>query len=66
LLTEGTYNINVDRLAKKALKAARCTRQFIKSTFLYEQIWIMMGGKKGINLQDPLVGTGGILEPFNC
>jgi hypothetical protein len=41
-----SVNIKVDRLAKKALKAALCTREFIKASFLYEQIWIMMGGEK--------------------
>ncbi len=30
--------IRVDRLAKKALKAAHCTRQFIKGSFPYKQI----------------------------
>jgi hypothetical protein len=39
-------NIKVDRLAKKALKAAHCTRQFIEGSFLYNQIWITMGGEK--------------------
>jgi hypothetical protein len=39
-------NIKVDRLAKKALKAAHCTRQFIRGTFPYTQIWVTMGGKK--------------------
>jgi hypothetical protein len=39
-------NIKVDRLTKKALKAAHCTGQFIIGTFPYEQIWIMMGWKK--------------------
>ncbi len=43
-LKEG-INIEVDRLAKKALKAAHSTRQFIKGTFLHKQIWITMGGK---------------------
>jgi hypothetical protein len=46
LLTERTYQIKVDSLAKKAIKAAHCTRQFIKDSFPYEQIWITMGGKK--------------------
>jgi hypothetical protein len=39
-------NIKVDRLAKKALKVAHCTRQFIGGTFPYKQIWVTMGGKK--------------------
>jgi hypothetical protein len=39
-------NIKVDRLTKKALKAAHCTGQFIGGTFLYKQIWVTMGGKK--------------------
>jgi hypothetical protein len=39
-------NIKVDRVTKKALKAAQCTRQFIKGSFPYEQIWITMGGEK--------------------
>jgi hypothetical protein len=36
----------VDRLAKKALKAAYCTGQFIGGTFPFKQIWMTMGGKK--------------------
>jgi hypothetical protein len=39
-------NIKVDRLAKKALKAAHCTGQFIGGTFSFEHIWMTMGGKK--------------------
>jgi hypothetical protein len=39
-------NNKLDRLAKKVLKAAHSTRQFIKGTFLHKQIWITMGGKK--------------------
>jgi hypothetical protein len=41
-------NINVDRLAKKALKAAHCTGQYIKTTFPNEQIWITLFGRKVI------------------
>jgi hypothetical protein len=41
-------NINVDRLAKKALKAGHCMGQHIKSSFPNEQIWITLGGKKAI------------------
>jgi hypothetical protein len=43
---KGQINIKVDRLAKKALKAAHWTGQFIGGTFPYEQIWVTMGGKK--------------------
>jgi hypothetical protein len=39
-------NIKVDSLAKKALKAAHCTGQFIGGIFPYEQIWVTMGGMK--------------------
>jgi hypothetical protein len=39
-------NIKVDRLTKKALKAAHSTRQFMEGTFPYKQIWITMGGMK--------------------
>jgi hypothetical protein len=38
--------IKVDSLAKKALKAAHCTGQFIRGIFPYEQIWVTMGGMK--------------------
>jgi hypothetical protein len=41
-------NIKVDRLAKKALKAGHCTGQYIKSSFLNEQIWITLGGRNAI------------------
>ncbi len=36
----------MDRLAKKALKAAHCTGKFIESSFPNEQLWITMGGRK--------------------
>jgi hypothetical protein len=39
-------NIKVDSLAKKALKSAHYTGEFIEGTFPYEQIWITMGEKK--------------------
>ena len=39
-------NIKVDRLAKKALKTGHCTGQFIKTSFLNEQIWFTLGGRK--------------------
>ncbi len=35
-------NIKVDSLAKKALKAAHSTEEFITSTFPHEQVWIEM------------------------
>jgi hypothetical protein len=38
----------VDRLAKKALKAAHCTGQYIEHTFPNEQIWITLAGRKVI------------------
>jgi hypothetical protein len=43
-----SINIKVDRLANKALKAGHCTGQYIRSTFLNEQIWITLGGRKAI------------------
>jgi hypothetical protein len=43
---EEQIKIKVDCLAKKALKAAYCTGQFIRGTFPFEQIWMTMGGKK--------------------
>ena len=39
-------NIKVDSLAKKALKAANSTGEFITANFPHEQVWIEMGGKK--------------------
>ncbi len=39
-------DIKVDGLAKKALKSAHYTREFIEGTFPNEQIWITMGEKK--------------------
>jgi hypothetical protein len=36
----------VDRLAKKAVKAAHCTGKFTESSFQNEQLWITMGGRK--------------------
>ncbi len=39
-------NIKVDSLAKKALKSAHYTGEFIEGTFPNEQIWITMGEKK--------------------
>jgi hypothetical protein len=39
-------NIKVDALAKKAIKAAHSTGEFIESTFPNEEVWIEMGGKK--------------------
>ena len=39
-------NIKVDSLAKKALKSAHGTREFIEGTFPNEQIWITIGEKK--------------------
>jgi hypothetical protein len=39
-------NIKVDRLTKKALKAAHSTEQFIEDTFPRKQIWIKMEGNK--------------------
>ncbi len=36
----------MDRITNKALKAAHCTKPFIKGTFPYEQKWITMGRKK--------------------
>jgi hypothetical protein len=39
-------NIKVDTLAKKAIKAAHSTGEFIESTFPNEEVWIEMGGRK--------------------
>jgi hypothetical protein len=39
-------NMKMDRLAKKALKAVHCTRQFIEGTYPYKQTWITMGERK--------------------
>jgi hypothetical protein len=39
-------SIKLDSLAKKALKVAHCTSQFIGGIFPYEQIWVTMGGMK--------------------
>jgi hypothetical protein len=39
-------NIKVDSLAKKALKFAHYTGEFIEGTYPNEQIWITMGEKK--------------------
>jgi hypothetical protein len=39
-------NIKVDALAKKSIKAAHSTGEFIESTFPNEEIWIEMGGRK--------------------
>jgi hypothetical protein len=39
-------NIKVDSLAKKALRAAHSTGEFITSTFPHEQVCIEMGGNK--------------------
>jgi hypothetical protein len=39
-------NIKVDALAKKSLKAAHSTGEYIESTFPNEEIWIEMGGRK--------------------
>jgi hypothetical protein len=39
-------NIKVDALAKKSLKAAHSTDEFIESNFPNEEVWIEMGGKK--------------------
>ena len=39
-------NIKVDALAKKAIKAAHSTGEFIESTFPNEELWIEMGGRK--------------------
>jgi hypothetical protein len=39
-------NIRVDALAKKAIKAAHSTEEFIESTFPNEEVWIEMGGRK--------------------
>ncbi len=36
----------MDRLVKRALKAAHCTGNFIGGTFPYKQIRVTMGGKK--------------------
>jgi hypothetical protein len=46
LYIEGTNNIKVDSLAKKALKSAHYTGEFIEGTFPNEQIWITIGEKK--------------------
>jgi hypothetical protein len=39
-------NIKVDSLAKKALKAANSTREFITANFPHEQVWIENGRQK--------------------
>ncbi len=39
-------NIKVDSLAKKALRSALCSKEFIEGTFPNKQIWIPMGKKK--------------------
>ena len=39
-------NIRVDALAKKSIKAAHSTREFIESTFPNKEVWIEMGGSK--------------------
>jgi hypothetical protein len=39
-------NIKVDALAKKAIKAAHSSGEFIESTFPNEEVWIEMGGRK--------------------
>ena len=39
-------NIKVDALAKKSIKAAHSTGEYIQSTFPNEELWIEMGGRK--------------------
>jgi len=46
LFTKEWINIKVDALAKKSIKAAHSTGEFIESTFPNEELWIEMGGRK--------------------
>ena len=55
-------NIKVDRLAKKALKAAHCPGKYIKSSYPNKQIWIILGGRKAMVLAG---GTGRVLGPID-
>jgi hypothetical protein len=43
-------NIKVNSLAKKTLRAAHGTGEFITSTFPHEQVWIEMGGNKNYGI----------------
>ncbi len=62
-LLKEQINIKMDSLAKKALMAAHSTGECIKSAFLNEQIWITMGGGKGVGFLE--IQAGGNLETIH-